>query len=144
MSESRVPLPRYYWLIAIVALLWNLLGVFAYVSQVTLTEEAIHSMPLERQALYADVPIWATSAYAIAVTAGTIGCLLLLLRNAWAVPVFLVSLAGVLVQIYHAFVMAGACDVLGPSSIVMPTLIIGIGLALILFSRIAKEKRWIS
>jgi hypothetical protein len=144
MAESRVALPRYYWVIAIVALLWNLVGVLAYVTQVTMTEDAIHAMPLEQQALYADVPVWATSAYAIAVTAGTIGCLLLLLRSAWAVPVFLVSLAGVLVQMYHAFVMAGAYKVLGPKSIVMPTLIVAIGVALIWFSRIAKEKRWIS
>jgi len=144
MSDARAALPRYYWGIAIVALLWNLLGVFAYVSQVTLTEEAIHAMPLEQQALYTDIPVWATSAYAIAVTAGTIGCLLLLLRNAWAVPVFLVSLAGVLVQMYHAFVLAGAYDVLGPTSIILPTLIVAIGVALIWFSRIAKEKRWIS
>ena len=45
---------------------------------------------------------------------------------------------------YHAFVMAGAYKVLGPTSIVMPTLIVAIGVALIWFSRIAKEKRWIS
>ncbi|MDH4107396.1 MAG: hypothetical protein OEW35_03705 [Gammaproteobacteria bacterium] len=144
MSDKRTALPRYYWVIAIVALLWNLIGVFAYVSQVTMTAEAIHSLPLEQQSLYTDVPAWATSAYAIAVTAGTIGCILLLLRNAWAVPVFLASLAGVLVQMYHAFVIAGAYRVLGPFSLVMPTLIVAIGIALIWFSRIAKEKRWIS
>lgn len=144
MTEPGSPVPRKFWLIAVVALLWNLIGVATYVMQVTMTEDKIRALPIEQQPLYIEIPAWATSAYAIAVTAGVIGCILLLFRSGWAVPVFLVSLAGILVQMYHAFVIAGAYEILGPSSVVMPTLIIAIAVGLIWYARIAKERGWIS
>ena len=37
MAESSVAPPRSYWIIASLALVWNLIGLAAYVSQVTMT-----------------------------------------------------------------------------------------------------------
>ena len=76
------------------ALVWNLIGLVRYVMQMRITEEMVQALPAAERLFYTDLPIWATSAYAIAVTAGAIGCVLLLMRNLWAVPVFLISLFG--------------------------------------------------
>ena len=84
--------------VAIVALLWNLLGCFAYLQNVTLTPEAIAAMPEAQQAVYHAFPVWGVAGMAIAVWAGALGSLALVLRKRWAVEVLVVSLAGVILQ----------------------------------------------
>ena len=142
MSDGT-PVPKSFRVIGVLALVWNLLGVAAYVMQVTMTNEALMQYPEAERAIYANMPVWATSAFAIAVTAGVLGSVLLLLRSAWAVPAFLLSLAGVFVQMYHAFAVANMMDVKGPSSVIGPALVIGFGVALIWYSRSVKEKGWL-
>ena len=144
MSAGGNPIPRSFWIISSVALVWNLIGVARYVMQLRLTEDMLTALPEAERALYMNIPTWATSAFAVAVVGGAIGCVLLLLRSVWAVPAFLISLLGVLVQMYHAFVIANAIDVLGPASALVPTLIVGIGVGLIWYARSAKEKGWLT
>lgn len=144
MSVGGNPIPRSFWIISSVALVWNLIGVARYVMQLRLTEEMLAALPEAERALYMNIPTWATSAFAVAVVAGAIGCVLLLVRSVWAVPAFLISLLGVLVQMYHAFAVANAIDVLGPASALVPTLIVGIGVGLIWYARSAKEKGWLT
>lgn len=143
MSKGGIRIPRSFWIISSLALVWNLVGVARFVMQLQITEDMLTALPEAERALYANIPAWASSAFAVAVIAGAIGCVLLLLRSAWAVPVFLISLLGVLVQMYHAFAIANAVDVLGPAAIIVPTLIIGIGVGLIGYARSAKEKGWL-
>ena len=144
MSAGGKPIPRSFWIIAGVALAWNLIGVARYVMQLRLTEEMLAALPEAERALYMNIPTWATSAFAVAVIAGAIGSVLLLMRSVWAVPAFLISLLGVLVQMYHAFAIANAIAVLGPESALVPTMIIGIGVGLIWYARSAKEKGWLT
>jgi len=131
-----------YWIISSLALVWNLVGIGAFVAQVGMTPEMLQSMPPEERALYENVPFWATAAYGIAVVAGSLGSILLIARSSWAVPMFLLSLGGVLVQMYHAFVTTDVIEVLGGGSVALPALIIAIGVGLIWYSRYAKEKGW--
>lgn len=145
MSDQTVSaVPRSFWIIAGVALVWNLLGVGAYVSHVMMTEDAIMQLSEAEQMLYRDVPAWATAAFAIAVFGGALGSLLLLLRKALAMPVFILSLAGILVQMYHSLVIANSVEVYGPGSTVMPAMVVAIGVLLVWYARNAKAKGWIS
>ena len=79
-------MPRYFIVIAIVLLLWNLMGLAAFAMQYTadLTELA-KSDPVTAQA-FAAMPAWVWIAYTIAVGAGTLGAVLLLMKKAetWA------------------------------------------------------------
>lgn len=143
MTENESVAPRSFLIISGLALVWNVLGIASYVMQVTLSEDALMAMPEAQRALYENVPAWATSAYAIAVNAGAIGSLLLLLRQALAVPVFVISLVAIIVQMYHGFFLANGLEILGPSAVVMPVLVTAVGIALIWYSRGAKEKGWI-
>ena len=142
MAESSVAPPRSYWIIASLALVWNLIGLAAYVSQVTMTDEALRLLPDAQREFMAATPAWATAAFAVATSAGVLGSLLLLLRNSWTVPLFLVSLGAVLVQTYYGFVIANGIEVLGADSAVLPAATIAIGTGLIWYSRIAKERGW--
>ena len=142
MAESSVAPPRSYWIISSLALVWNLIGLAAYVSQVTMSEDALRMLPDAQRTFLENTPGWATGAFAIATTAGVLGSLLLLLRNAWAVPLFLISLAAVLAQTYYGFVIANGIEVLGAGSAVLPAATIAIGTGLIWYSRVAKERGW--
>lgn len=142
MSVS-VATPRSYWIVSGLALLWNLIGVANYVSQVTMSPETIAQLPDAQRIFVEARPAWATSAFALATSAGVLGSLFLLIRNTWAVPLFLVSIGAVLVQMYHDFVIVRAIDLLGPAAAAFPALILAVGSGLIWYARHAKEKGWI-
>jgi hypothetical protein len=132
---SSIKVPTWFWVVAVIALLWNLLGCMAYVMEVTKTEEAIAALPAAEQALYAEIPAWATAAFALAVFGGALGCVALLLRKSWAVPLFVVSLIALCIQMYHSLFMIDSIAVYGPGSAAMPAMVILIAIALLVASR---------
>ena len=133
-----------FWIIGGAALVWNLIGVVFYYLEVTTTPEGLASLTEAQQAFMTSKPAWATSAFAVAVTTGVLGSLLLLLRKALAVPMFLISLVAVLVQNAHAFLLANGLEVWGAGGLVLPAVIIAITVALLLYARSAKAKNWLS
>lgn len=133
-----------FWIISIVALLWNLLGVMAYIMHVTITPETLQAMPEQERTLYTGTPVWATAAFAIAVWGSTLGCVLLLLRKKLATPVLVIAFAGIVVQMIHSFFISNSIEVYGPGGLVMPIMIIVVGIYLIWFSRHATAKGWLN
>ena len=134
-----------FWIIAGAALVWNLIGILFYVSEVTATPEVMAENYSQAQVDFLiDKPFWATAAFAIAVNAGAIGSLLLLLRKAWAVPIFVLSLAGVLVQNAHAFGLANGLEIWGTNGLILPAIVTVISLALLWYSHETRKKGWIS
>jgi hypothetical protein len=89
------------------------------------------------------VPAWATAAFAIAVFAGFLGCLLLIFRKKLSKTILLISLIGVLVKMSHGF-MSGIKDVYGPGGITMPIIIIGLSVFLVWYSKFVYKKGWLS
>ena len=132
-----------FWIISVLALLWNLMGVWAYIDHVTMTSETLLAKPIEEQALYTNVPAWATAAFAIAVWGSTLGSILLLVRKRWATPVFVIAFAGIIVQMVHQLFISKSIEVYGPGGAVMPVMIILIGAYLIWYSRNATAKGWL-
>ncbi len=137
--------PAWFWIISVVALLWNLLGAMAYLAQAFITDEGKAMLPADQLELLENTPAWATAAFAIAVWAGILGCISLLVRKKWARPVLLLSLFGILVQMSYAFFMTNAAEIYGAvQGVVMPILLIGIGIGLVLFAKSSQKKGWIS
>lgn len=143
MTSSGSKPKTWFWIVSALALVWNLMGVMAYIGQVTMSPDAMQALPEEQRSFYTSVPAWATGAFAIAVFGGTLGCLLLLLRRRWATLVLIVSLAGILVQMFHSFVIANSIEVFGPGGMVMPIMILAIAIGLIWFSRKATANGWL-
>ena len=132
-----------FWIIGGAALVWNLIGLFIYVQQVTMAPEALAKMTEALQEFYLSTPVWATAAFAIAVNAGVLGSLFLLLRKAWAVPMFALSLLAIIVQDIDAFVMRDAFSITGINSVIIPSMVFVIAIALLLYARATKAKRWL-
>lgn len=140
---DKTPVPGWFWAISGVALIWNLLGVMAYWAHVNMTPEDIAALEAAERALYDSAPAWATAAFAFAVFGGALGSVLLLIRKSWALPVFVISLLGVLVQMYHSFFMTNSIEVYGPGGMIMPVMVILIAAFLVWFSKSSKDKGWI-
>ena len=138
------PAPKWYLPVAILALLWNLLGCAAYLGDVMLTPDDIARMSPAQQALYAARPAWAVSATAIAVWGGAAGCLGLVLRKRWALPLLVLSLAGVIVQDVALFVVSSAAAQAGTVAYVLQGLVLAIAIGLVLLARKAIARGWIA
>ena len=133
-----------FWIVGTFALVWNLLGLIFYYSHVTMTPAALEGFTDAQQAFFSSTPVWAASAYGVAVTAGVLASLFLLLRKAWAVPLFALSLVGIILQDLHAFVLSNGLEVWGTEGILLPAIIIVVAIALLMFSRNAKQRRLLS
>ena len=133
-----------YWIIAGVALVWNLIGIFMFYLQVTATPEALAEYYTDAEvAFIVNTPAWATGAYAIAVFAGALGCVLLLLRKALAIPAFIVSLVGILLQNFYSFALGDGIEIWGTSGMILPAIVILIAVGLIAFASSARRQGWL-
>ncbi len=136
-------LPKWFVAIAVVALLWNLLGCFAFVADLRLSPEDIARMPEAQQALYNARPGWAVASTALAVFGGVLGCIGLLMRKRWALPVFIASLAGILLQDFGLFILARGATLAGTTAVVLQGVVLLVGIGLILLSRTGIARGWL-
>jgi len=135
--------PTWFKAVAVVALLWNLLGCIAFFSDLRLSPEDLAKLPEAQQALYAARPAWAVAATATAVFGGVLGCLGLLLRKKWALPVLALSLLGILVQDFGLFVLAGGASLAGPVAIAMQGIVLAVGIGLVWLARKGIARGWL-
>ena len=139
---STTKLPVWYWVVGVIALLWNLMGLMAFVSQRMMTKESLASLPESQQKLYEATPTWVNVVFGIAVISGTLGCIGLLMRKHWALPVFVVSFITVLAQMSYVFMMSDTVSVMGASQMVLPVLVTVIAAVLVWYSRFVKIRNW--
>lgn len=140
-SAGRVP--GWYWAVAVLALLWEAMGCFAYLSQVSMDSAALAQLPAAQRDLWMAMPAWATGAYAVAVWAGLIGAVGLLLRRGWARLAFAASLAGVIVQFGWTFLATPILTTIGASAAAFPAFILLVAALLLWFSGFAAKRGWL-
>tara|TARA_R110000737_G_scaffold49733_5_gene70643 strand:+ start:6188 stop:6637 length:450 start_codon:yes stop_codon:yes gene_type:complete len=143
-APEIIALPNWFNVAAILALVWNLLGVVAFVSHMMMTPEMIVQLPVAEQDLYANVPFWATAAFAIAVFGGALGSLALLMKKSICYPLFIASFIAVVVQMFHSFFISNSAEVYGPGSMIMPIMVLVITLVLVRFSAKGNSNNWFS
>ncbi len=133
--------PMTHWLVAGAGLIWNLFGFMIYLMTVRATPEQMAQQYNAAEIAFMDaVPVWATSANATAVTAGVLACVLLLLRKSLALPLFLLSLAALLVQDLYSFVLEDVVSVFGMVPLYIQGTVLVIAIALIFYTRSAKNR----
>lgn len=140
MSNTTKKPGNGFWIIGIVALIWNLMGVFAYLQNAYMSAEDFAALPTEQQALLENVPAWVTGAFAIAVFGGALACILLLMRKKLATIIFLVSLIGIIVQMSYNVFMSKALEVYGPGGMIMPVMVLVFGIFLWQYSKKQESK----
>ena len=56
-----------FWIIGVLAIIWNIMGVMSYLGQAYMTEDMRKLIPADQLAIIENAPAWATAAFAIAV-----------------------------------------------------------------------------
>ena len=131
-SPSR---PASHFWIAIAALVWNLLGLMAFVMQVFMSPEQVAALPPADRAVYVATPSWLTAAFALAVGGGVARSIGLLRGQRWAVTAFAVSLAALVVQIAGTYLTTPLWQASGATGAVMPVLLLAVGTFLLQHAR---------
>lgn len=107
-------------------------------------------MQTSRSSPYAERPAstklsWLFVVYGIAVFAGLAGAIGLLMRRAWAVGAFTVSLVFVVIQFVYVLFVLDAIGRLGlAQAAAFPVVILAIGAGILWFSITARRRRWIA
>ncbi len=145
-EESNTKPGTAFWVIGGLLAVWNLSGLYQYYTFSTLTPEMLQAggYTAEQMAHILDTPLWAHSAYAIAVNAGVLGVIFLLLRKAWAIPMFVISLIGALLQFADAYLLRGGLELFERVWLVIPMLVILICVFEIWYSMQTKKRGWLS
>ncbi|WP_298366839.1 hypothetical protein [uncultured Lutibacter sp.] len=143
MNLSANKPTKAFWLIGIIALFWNIMGVMAYLMQAFITDEAKALLPEPEQAYYNGIPVWVTAAFAIAVFSGLLGCIALLLKRKIAYLLFIISLITVIIQFIYNFFIQEFMDVSGFSKIIMPIIVMLIAFFLVWYSKECIKKGWL-
>ena len=138
---SKTSVPIVFWIISILALLWNLMGVRAFGVDIMMTEEmldAAEKLNPGTKEQYVNNPMWMKVIYGIATLSGLAASILLLVRKKIANPLFMISFVAVFVQMGYSMFVAGN----GIS--LMPVLVIAIAAFLIYYSRKSIALGWIN
>ena len=142
-EEQKTVVPTWFWVIAAVSLMWNILGCVIFSSEVFAQEAIIESMTDEQKEWVRSTPRWIYVVFAISVSTGVVGSFCLLLRNKLSVPMFTISFAAVLIQMVYTMLIAGGLRVMGPTGAVMPTVVITLAVVWLWFSLLSKGKGWL-
>jgi hypothetical protein len=142
-SSDKTSPPVWFWVISIIALLWYLMDMSAFYMRVFMTDDVIKAMPENQQHLYRNMPLWVNIVFAAEVFGGVLGCVGLLLRKKWALPLFVVSILGVLSQTFHVYFLSDAISTMGAPAVAMPLLAILIGMGMIVLAKSATSKHWL-
>ena len=140
MDTQKTNTPIWFWGAGVIALLWNLIGLMAFVVQMTMTEETMAALSVAEQEIYKNMPAWVWVFFAVAVVCGVVGSALLLMRKKLAVPVLILSLIGVIGHHGYLFFLSNSVEVMGAAAIVMPALVVLISIALVPFAISFKNK----
>ena len=143
MTNSTNKPTSTFWIISITALLWNIMGVSAYLGQAYMTNEVLAALPGAEQAYYTNLPTWVTAAFALSVFSGTLGCIIMLLRKKLAIALFIISLVTVLLQFVYNFILQKDMEI-SIVNFIMPVVVIIIASFLVWYSKQSAENNWIS
>lgn len=132
--------PAWFWAASALGLAWNVFGLVQFAGSLIQTEADLIAggLTAEQAAVMTSYPVWMTVVFAVGVMGGAIGCVLLLLRNTFAVPVLAASLVGY-VLLYIGDVAHGVFAAMGAPQVVVLTMVVAIAGALLWLSQQAHK-----
>lgn len=127
--------PRTFYIVGVLALLWNLVGAFDYVMTETRNPAYMAQFSPEQLEFFYGFPAWLIGLWALAVWGGVFGTVLLLMRRKLAVHVFLISFLCMAVTAVHNYGIAGGGEIMGPTGMFFSLVIFVVALGLFLYAR---------
>lgn len=128
MTETTIKTPWHLWLVGVVAVLFNSIGVFDFVMSMAQGPAYMASAGMTPAQIehYHHMPAWMTADWAVGVFGALAGSVLILLRNKLAWPVLAVSLAAFLISLAYTYVLTDGGKIMGPQMAVTSAVIAGL------------------
>ncbi len=136
--------PLWFTLVSAVAVLWNIAGLLAVVSDLRLSLGDVSHLSPAQQALYAARPLWSVASSILAVVSGTVGSVGLAIRRRWSITALIVSLLGVIGQDVSLLLMSPLASSVNRTAVVMQSMVVVVALALIGLAKRADQRQWLS
>jgi hypothetical protein len=143
-GDFRASVPGWYWLAAIAALLFELIGCFFFYAEFRMSAADIAALPLDQRAMLEARPDWYYVAFALAVGVGVIGSLGLLLRKAWAAPLLLASMIFAVLQFSSVIIVPAMRESTPSDALAVPIVIIICCYGIWQLARLAKRRGWLN
>jgi hypothetical protein len=143
MTTSVNKPPIWFWVISVLALAWNITGVHGYISQAYKTSAFTDAYTADQIEVMTNLPAWYTALFAIAVFAGVIGCLFLLLRKKTARLLLIISFISATAQMTYFLFIADLKGIDFSANQIMAYVIIAFALFLVWFANYATNKEWL-
>ncbi|RMB57330.1 hypothetical protein EAX61_11320 [Dokdonia sinensis] len=133
-----------FWVIAVIALLWNIMGLSAFTVDTFFSEMLQSSYTAAQITAVENAPIWSKIAYGTATITGFLAAVFLLMKKKLAVNLFLISLLASVVHGIYISIVMGAPELFGTfQGIIFPVIIIVLDLFFYLYSKKCAAKGWI-
>ena len=132
--------PTWFRIAAIVAILWNAMGVFMYLHSVGLFGDPTADLTDAQRAAAESLPVLITSAFAVGTFAGLLGSVGLVLRKRWAWPVLLVSALALVVLEGWVLLLSGHRVAFGLG---VPITVVVVALLLAWLASHARRRGWL-
>lgn len=131
--------PWHYWVVTILAVLWNGFGGYDYTMSHLQGETYYRAMKMPEAAIaaMATYPTWMHALWAIGVWGSVVGTIFLLLRKRWAFHAFAISTLGAAASLIFTAMTPVLMETMG---IVMPTVIVVVCLFFVWYSRLMAQK----
>jgi hypothetical protein len=128
MARRTIKTPWHLWLVGVVAVLFNAIGVFDFVMSMTqgASYMAGAGMTKAQIAHYQDMPAWMTVDWGVGVFGALVGSVSILLRNKLAWPILAVSLAAFLISLLYTYVLSDGGKIMGPQMAITSAVIAGL------------------
>ena len=138
---NKVKIPAWFWVVAVVAVLWNLMGLMSFFMHVFMPEEAIAKLAENERDLYDQYPLWTNIVFAIATFGGFAASIGLILRKKWTKMLFIISLLAIIPQMIHNVFFTTSVDVYGiAQAVTMPALVVVLAIFFVWFTAFAEKK----
>ncbi len=140
----RTRAPAWFRVVAIVLLLWGLLGCYSCLQQLRLGAEAMGPASAYDRALYASLPGWYDPCFVVAVLSGTLGAAALLAGARAAVPLAVVALVTVIVMFGYMFLATDLIVHKGvATAITFPIVVAAIAAGQLWLARLGWARGWV-
>jgi len=133
-----------FWIIASIALAWNIMGTFQFLSSTIWKEMLFETLTESQIALFENLPLWYLIVFGIAVLTGLLGSLFLLLRKKMAILLFTISAITVIIQFSYWIFGTKVIEVYGTKdAITMPIIVILTAIAFLFYSKTVARRGWL-
>lgn len=136
--------PLWFIIVGVIALLWNLIGLWGFSNSISMTPEQLGEVPERMRGYFEEgFPWFYWAAYGLAVIAGVLGSIMLLLKKKWATLIFSLSLIGVLALNTWTFLISDMPESMIAEDYIIQTSVIAVGILLLFLSKRAEREGWI-